>query len=117
MRQLKSSVLILLVVAVALFLMAYTLLFDDKSYRNSVQNVVNFDNVEGNSPFKSDKNSINKPTFNSSMPFGQEIADVLNVARQMNAKPLLVTLINGAYLQFALSWLCNTEHMGIHKQV
>lgn len=114
MRQLKSSVLILLVVAVGLFLMAYTLLFDDKSYRKLVQNVEQFLDVEVNSPLKSD---IIKPTFNSPMPFGQEIADVLDVARQMNAKPLLVTLINGAYLQFALSWLCNTEHMGIHKQV
>lgn len=116
MRQIKSSILILLVVAIALFFMAYTMLFEDKSYRN----VVNLPDVEVNSLLEPDKNQRDtkiKPTFNSSMPYGQEIADVLDVARHMNVKPLLVTLINGAYLQFALSWLCNTEHMGIHKQV
>jgi hypothetical protein len=29
----------------------------------------------------------------------------------------LITLVNDAYLPFMYSWLCNTERMGIHKQV
>lgn len=53
----------------------------------------------------------------STLPYGREINDVIAVAKKMNAKPLLVTLINGAYLDFALSWLCNTKNMGIHPKV
>ena len=53
----------------------------------------------------------------TALPFGREITDVLSVARGMAVKPLLVTLINKAYLPFALSWLCNTKDMGIHHQV
>lgn len=66
-----------------------------------------------------DRADIRSKTFSTDtqLPFGRDIADVIAVAMKMNSKPLLVTLINKAYLEFALSWLCNTENMGIHKQV
>ncbi|CAG2205767.1 unnamed protein product [Mytilus edulis] len=43
--------------------------------------------------------------------------EVLGIAKRMNVKPLLVTLVNGAFFPFVCSWLCNTNHMGIHSQV
>ncbi|XP_071179339.1 uncharacterized protein [Mytilus edulis] len=48
----------------------------------------------------------------------EDIAKILDVVKSMkHKKPLLVTLINNAYLPFTYSWLCNTKDMNIHKQV
>jgi len=47
-----------------------------------------------------------------------DVIRILNVINLMeNKKPLLVTLINNAYLPFTYSWLCNTKDMDVHKQV
>lgn len=47
----------------------------------------------------------------------QTIDEVVWIAKRMNVKPLLVTLVNGAFFPFVCSWLCNTKHMAIHSQV
>ena len=46
-----------------------------------------------------------------------EVRNIMDVVSKMNVKPVLITLVNDAYLPFMYSWLCNTERMGIHKQV
>lgn len=48
----------------------------------------------------------------------EDVIRILDVVNQMeNRKPLLVTLVNNAYLPFTYSWLCNTKDMDVHKQV
>ncbi|XP_041349561.1 UDP-D-xylose:L-fucose alpha-1,3-D-xylosyltransferase 3-like [Gigantopelta aegis] len=44
---------------------------------------------------------------------------IINFAKQINARglPVLLALVNKAYLPFVYSWLCNTMYMGIHRQV
>lgn len=57
-----------------------------------------------------------KPPFSTEQL--DDAAKILSVVKQMeNKRPLLVTLINNAYLPFTYSWLCNTKNMGIHNQV
>ena len=50
----------------------------------------------------------------------ENIADgVVKIAKEMflTRGPLYFTMLNGPYLRLTYSWLCNTKHMGIHKQV
>ncbi|XP_071094444.1 uncharacterized protein [Haliotis cracherodii] len=42
---------------------------------------------------------------------------ILQIAQKITDGPVLITIINDAYLPFTHSWLCNTKYMGIHKQV
>ncbi|XP_067648679.1 uncharacterized protein [Haliotis asinina] len=42
---------------------------------------------------------------------------ILQIAQAITGGPVLITIINDAYLPFTHSWLCNTKYMGIHKQV
>lgn len=47
-----------------------------------------------------------------------DIGKIMAVVNKMeHTKPLLVTLINNAYLPFTYSWLCNTKNMDVHKRV
>lgn len=42
---------------------------------------------------------------------------VLDAVKNIQKKPVMVSLINGGYLELAFNWLCNTKYMGIHDQV
>jgi hypothetical protein len=44
---------------------------------------------------------------------------LIGAARQIqsHSRTVLVTVVNTAYFPFLYSWLCNTEPMGIHRQV
>ena len=44
---------------------------------------------------------------------------VIRIARTISEtlKPILFTVLNDKYLEFAYSWFCNTQYMNIHKQV
>ncbi|XP_052057690.1 uncharacterized protein LOC127698327 [Mytilus californianus] len=45
------------------------------------------------------------------------VALVLKATLQINDRPVLITLVNDGYLNMVESWVCNTKHMGFHKQV
>lgn len=47
----------------------------------------------------------------------QSIVETGEQIRKKTNNTVLVTLINDAYIRFTYSWLCNTKHMNIHKQV
>lgn len=42
---------------------------------------------------------------------------IVNTARRMDVKPVMVTLVNDAYLPFVYNWLCNTRDMLLPRQV
>ena len=46
-----------------------------------------------------------------------EVSHILRIAQSITQKPILVSLINDAYLPLAYNWLCNTEPTGVHVQV
>lgn len=46
-----------------------------------------------------------------------EVSHILRIAQSITQKPILVSLINDAYLPLAYNWLCNTEPTGVHAQV
>jgi len=46
-----------------------------------------------------------------------EVSHILRIAHSIKQKPILVSLINDAYLPLAYNWLCNTENTGVHAQV
>jgi len=46
-----------------------------------------------------------------------EVSHILRIAQTITQKPILVSLINDAYLPLAYNWLCNTEPTGVHVQV
>jgi hypothetical protein len=46
-----------------------------------------------------------------------EVSHILRIAQSITQKPILVSLINDAYLHLAYNWLCNTEPAGVHAQV
>lgn len=58
--------------------------------------------------------SVELPPSNSSV-WGEGVGVALEVYRQHGL--VLFTMINDAYLPFTLSWLCNTEPLGVHKYV
>ncbi|CAC5393657.1 unnamed protein product [Mytilus coruscus] len=45
------------------------------------------------------------------------IALVVEAALQIQERPVLITLVNDGYVNLVKSWICNTKHMGFHKQV
>lgn len=51
--------------------------------------------------------------------FWTSVNDSVTISKSIMDKrrPVLVTLINNAYLPFVYSWLCNTIYMNIHEQV
>ena len=84
--------------------------------------------LPGNSSMDSDNNFVSRSSSSTNNNASQnqkkvEISDgdvirILDIINKMeNKKPLLVTLINNAYLPFTYSWLCNTKDMDVHKQV
>jgi hypothetical protein len=46
-----------------------------------------------------------------------EVSHILMIAQSITQKPILVSLINDAYLPLAYNWLCNTESTGVQAQV
>jgi hypothetical protein len=58
---------------------------------------------------------------NEPLPISQlredEVSHILRIAQSITQKPILVSLINDAYLPLAYNWLCNTEPTGVHAQV
>ena len=46
-----------------------------------------------------------------------EVSHILKIAQIITQKPILVSLIDDAYLPLAYNWLCNTEPTGVHAQV
>jgi hypothetical protein len=67
---------------------------------------------------RSSSSTNNKANQKEAEILDGEVIRILNVINLMeNKKPLLVTLINNAYLPFTYSWLCNTKDMDVHKQV
>lgn len=53
------------------------------------------------------------------LDFWHAVNESVIIAKNIMAKrqPVLVTLINNAYLPFVYSWLCNTIYMNIHEQI
>ena len=45
------------------------------------------------------------------------IALILEEALKIKERPVLITIVNDGYNDMVYSWLCNTKHMGFHKQV
>ncbi|CAC5356949.1 unnamed protein product [Mytilus coruscus] len=59
-----------------------------------------------------------KPVYNSAYSQkSKELNYILNTAKSISSKPVLVTLINDGFIELARNWLSNTKHMGIHRQV
>ena len=52
-------------------------------------------------------------------PLEKAIEKAILISMNINHRkpPVLVTLVNNAYLPFVYSWLCNTKSMNIHSQV
>ncbi|XP_063409108.1 uncharacterized protein LOC134692580 [Mytilus trossulus] len=59
-------------------------------------------------------NYLKKLDFSSE--YSQELNVILKTAKSISSKPVLVTLINDGFMQLVCNWLCNTKHMGIHRQ-
>ncbi|XP_052082158.1 uncharacterized protein LOC127719858 [Mytilus californianus] len=106
MRKIKVSMLVTIIIVILL------VLFTKNTNYNTTAG-------DGNLIFKTEPNIENNKSssMNSVKDYKSKFANIIDVVRQMNVTPLLVTLVNRAYLPFAFSWLCNTEQMGIHKQV
>ena len=45
------------------------------------------------------------------------IALILEEALKLKERPVLITIVNDGYNDMVYSWICNTKHMGFHKQV
>ena len=107
MRRMKLTIVSMLVTIV--ILLVYLSLFTQNYITTGDDNLIF---ISEHTIKSSKSSSINLPKdFTSKFP------EIIDLIRKMNVSPLLVTLINRAYLPFAFSWLCNTEQMGIHKQV
>lgn len=52
--------------------------------------------------------------------FGVNTSDIdyiVNTARRMDVTPVMITLVNDAYLPFVYNWLCNTRDILLQRQV
>lgn len=47
----------------------------------------------------------------------EDINKIVRTAKKMMTQPVMISLVNDAFLSFVLSWLCNTKHMDIHHKV
>ncbi|CAG2246998.1 unnamed protein product [Mytilus edulis] len=107
MRRIKLTIVSMLVTIV--ILLVYLSLFTQNYITTGNDNLIF---ISEHNIKSSKSSSINLPK-----DYTNKFPEIIDLIRKMNVSPLLVTLINRAYLPFAFSWLCNTEQMGIHKQV
>ena len=46
-----------------------------------------------------------------------DINRIIDAAKTIPQGPVMVSLVNDAFIPFVFSWLCNTKKMAIHQQV
>ncbi|XP_060081120.1 uncharacterized protein LOC132560473 [Ylistrum balloti] len=113
MKMMKKFILIPLVFTVAVVCPLLIYFKADRSLKSG-ENVIKRDSMHENT------NIIIESNPGTIAEEDSGILSVVKMAKSMYTKTndtVLVTLINDAYMSFTYSWLCNTKHMGIHKQV
>lgn len=108
--------LIFMTICIMVYISKTNKLFKYKHYflKRNLRHNIEYGAVHQNvsvSTFYSKKNNL------ASLERAIEEAVVISRRIIKRKPPVLITLLNDAYLPFAYSWLCNTKTMNIHSQV